>query len=60
LKETCVNISSTFFLIGSSNLALAIEVGDSELDKENLPQVEDLVSIDARLATIEEEAGLFD
>jgi hypothetical protein len=33
--------------------ALAIEVSDSELDEENLPQVEDMVSVCAGLVTID-------
>jgi Ankyrin repeats (3 copies)/Ankyrin repeats (many copies) len=38
--------------------ALAVEVGDSELDEENLPQVEDMVSVCAGLVTIDEESGI--
>ncbi|KAH6718299.1 hypothetical protein BKA61DRAFT_599405 [Leptodontidium sp. MPI-SDFR-AT-0119] len=38
--------------------ALAIEVGDSELDKENIPQVEDMVSACAGLVTVNEESGI--
>ncbi|KAH9204100.1 hypothetical protein DL95DRAFT_439405 [Leptodontidium sp. 2 PMI_412] len=38
--------------------ALAIEVGDSELDKENIPQVEDMVSVCAGLVTVDEESGI--
>jgi hypothetical protein len=33
--------------------ALAIEVGDSRLNKENLPQSEDMVSVCAGLVTID-------
>jgi len=38
--------------------ALAIEISDSELDEENLPQVEDMVSVCAGLVTIDEESGI--
>jgi hypothetical protein len=38
--------------------ALAIEVGDSELNEENLPQIEDIVSVCAELVTIDEESGI--
>ena len=36
--------------------ALAIEVGHSELDEENIPQIEDMVSVCAGLVTIDEES----
>jgi ankyrin repeat protein len=38
--------------------ALAIEVGDSELDEENLPHIEDIVSVCAGLVTIDKESGI--
>ena len=38
--------------------ALAIEVGDSTLDEENLPQIEDIVSVCAGLVTIDEESRI--
>jgi hypothetical protein len=38
--------------------ALAIEVGDSELDKDNLPQVEDILSVCAGLVTVDEESSI--
>jgi ankyrin repeat protein len=38
--------------------ALAIEVRDSELDKENMPEIEDMVSVCAGLVTIDEESGI--
>ncbi|KIM95293.1 hypothetical protein OIDMADRAFT_34064 [Oidiodendron maius Zn] len=38
--------------------ALAIEVGDYELDEENLPQLEDMVSVCAGLVTIDEKSGI--
>lgn len=36
--------------------ALAVEIGESELDKENLPQIEDMVSVCAGLVTVDEES----
>jgi hypothetical protein len=38
--------------------ALAIEVGDYELDEENLPQLEDMVPVCTGLVTIDEESGI--
>ncbi|PMD60184.1 ankyrin repeat protein, partial [Hyaloscypha bicolor E] len=38
--------------------ALAIEVSDSKLDEENLPQLEDIVSVCTGLVTIDEESGI--
>lgn len=38
--------------------ALAVEVGDSELDDDNIPQVEDMVSVCAGLVTVDEESGI--
>jgi ankyrin repeat protein len=38
--------------------ALAIEIGDSKLDEENLPQIEDMVSVCAGLVTIDEESSI--
>jgi hypothetical protein len=38
--------------------ALAVEVGESELDEENLPQIEDMVSVCAGLVTVDEESGI--
>ena len=35
--------------------ALAVEVGEPELNKENLPQIEDMVSVCAGLVTVDEE-----
>ncbi len=37
--------------------ALAVEISEVELDKENLPQIEDMVSVCAGLVTIEEESN---
>jgi hypothetical protein len=38
--------------------ALAVEVGQAELDKENLPEIEDIVSVCAGLVTVDEESGI--
>jgi hypothetical protein len=38
--------------------ALAVETGELQLDKENLCQVEDMVSVCAGLVTIDEESGI--
>ncbi|KAI0593638.1 hypothetical protein F4775DRAFT_586693 [Biscogniauxia sp. FL1348] len=38
--------------------ALAVEAGASELDEENLPQVEDMISVCAGLVTVDEENGI--
>jgi hypothetical protein len=38
--------------------ALAVEVGESGLDKDNLPEIEDMVSVCAGLVTIDEESNV--
>src|SRR5438034_9255118 len=38
--------------------ALAVEVGSSELDEENLPQIEDMISVCAGLVTIDQESNI--
>jgi ankyrin repeat protein len=38
--------------------ALGVEVGESELDEENFPQIEDIVSICAGLVTVDEESSI--
>lgn len=38
--------------------ALAVEVGEPKLDKENLPQIEDMVSVCTGLVTVDEESGI--
>jgi hypothetical protein len=38
--------------------ALAVEIDESELDEDNLPQVEDIVSVCAGLVTIDEESDV--
>ncbi|TPX07668.1 uncharacterized protein E0L32_010666 [Thyridium curvatum] len=38
--------------------ALAVEFGTSELDTENLPQIEDMISVCAGLVTIDEESRI--
>ncbi|OCK95650.1 purine and uridine phosphorylase [Cenococcum geophilum 1.58] len=38
--------------------AIAVEIGVSELDEDNLPEIEDMVSVCAGLVTINEESGI--
>jgi hypothetical protein len=38
--------------------ALAVELGDSELGEDNLPQTEDLISVCAGLVTVDEESRI--
>ncbi|KAJ5745670.1 ankyrin repeat protein [Penicillium odoratum] len=38
--------------------ALGVEVGEPELDKDNLPEIEDLVSVCAGLVTVDEESDI--
>ncbi|PQE05385.1 hypothetical protein CJF31_00011154 [Rutstroemia sp. NJR-2017a BVV2] len=38
--------------------ALGVEVGESELDEENFPEIEDIVSVCAGLVTIDGESGI--
>jgi hypothetical protein len=38
--------------------ALAVEVGNSELDEENLPEIEDMISVCAGLVTIDNESNV--
>ena len=38
--------------------ALAVEVGEPKLDEENLPQIEDIVSVCAGLVTVDKESGI--
>ncbi|RFU32928.1 hypothetical protein B7463_g3428, partial [Scytalidium lignicola] len=38
--------------------ALAVEIGESELDQENLPEIQDMVSVCAGLVTIDEESNI--
>ncbi|KAF5576103.1 ankyrin repeat [Fusarium pseudoanthophilum] len=38
--------------------ALAVEENDMELDKENIPEVDDIVSVCAGLVTVDEESGI--
>ena len=37
--------------------ALAVEVGESQLDDDNTPQIEDIVSVCAGLVTVDEESN---
>src|SRR5271170_4794801 len=38
--------------------ALGVEIGESELDEENLPEVEDMVSVCAGLVTVDEQSNI--
>ena len=38
--------------------ALAVEINEPELDKDNLPQIEDVVSVCAGLVTVDEESSI--
>lgn len=38
--------------------ALAVKVGEAELDRGNLPQIEDIVSVCAGLVTIDEQSNI--
>jgi hypothetical protein len=38
--------------------ALAVEINESQLDKDNFPQVEDIVSVCAGLVTVDEESSI--
>ncbi|KAF4636667.1 hypothetical protein G7Y89_g1421 [Cudoniella acicularis] len=38
--------------------ALGVEVGESELDEENFPQIEDIISICAGLVTVDKESSI--
>lgn len=38
--------------------ALAVEIGESKLDKENLPEIEDIVSVCAGLVTVDEKSDI--
>jgi hypothetical protein len=38
--------------------ALAVEIGESYLDKDNLPEVEDIVSVCAGLVTVDKESSI--
>ena len=38
--------------------ALAVDKGDSELDKDNLPQINDIISVCARLVTLDEDSKI--
>jgi hypothetical protein len=49
---TCAKRRLTTFEIQH---ALAVEVGHSELHEDNLPQVEDIISVCAGLVTVDEE-----
>jgi hypothetical protein len=38
--------------------ALAVEIGEPELDEDNLPEIEDMVSVCVGLVTIDEESNI--
>jgi ankyrin repeat protein len=38
--------------------ALAVEIGESQIDEDNLPQVEDMISVCAGLATVDKESNI--
>src|SRR5271156_3865476 len=38
--------------------ALGVEIGESELDEENLPEVEDIISVCAGLVTVDEQSDI--
>lgn len=38
--------------------ALAVEIGQSSLDEDNLPEIDDVVSVCAGLVTIDEGSGI--
>ena len=38
--------------------ALAVEVGEPKLDEENLPEIEDIISVCAGLVTVDEESDI--
>ena len=46
------------FLTIELQYTLAVEVGELKLDEEDLSQVEDMVSVCAGLAMIDEESGI--
>ncbi|KAI0428831.1 hypothetical protein F5Y09DRAFT_275147 [Xylaria sp. FL1042] len=43
---------------GELQHALAIEPGEPQLDEDNLPEIEDMVSVCAGLVTVDEESGI--
>ena len=53
-------IACTKRLLTTSELqhALAVEADDSELDEENLPEIEDIVSVCVGLVTVDEESNI--
>src|SRR2546421_1391761 len=38
--------------------ALGVEIGESELDEENLPEIEDIISVCAGLVTVDEQSNI--
>jgi hypothetical protein len=54
-RTTCANRPLTTTEL---QYTLAVEVGELELDEENLPQIEDIVSIYAGLVTVDKKSGI--
>jgi ankyrin repeat protein len=52
---TCARIPLT---ISELQHAIAVEVGETKLDNDNLPEIEDMVSVCAGLVTIDKESGI--
>jgi hypothetical protein len=50
---TCAKRTLTTFELQH---ALAVETGEPELDRENLPEIEDMVSVCAGLVTVDKES----
>lgn len=38
--------------------ALAVEIGEAQIDKDNFPEVEDIVSVCAGLVTVDDESNI--
>jgi hypothetical protein len=55
---TWITRSKRSLTISELQHALAVKVGESELDKENLPHIEDMVSVCAGLVTVDEESKI--
>jgi ankyrin repeat protein len=55
---SCITCANRRLTTSELQCALAVEVGDQELDEENLPQVRDMVSVCAGLVTIDDESNV--
>jgi hypothetical protein len=51
-----ITFAKTYLTTLELRYALAVEIGGSGLDKENLPEIEDMVSLCAGLVTVDEES----